>query len=166
MNLFGFKIRNTIKSRQKIATYRKVNTGDSIHDDEDISIGKLAEAIVQADGKHEHVELKVKVERTPSGRLMFWNWCDDGDVVLGIRWIQQGVETASPWGDLSSQGQNGANNGCNSYTNDHQTFEQDLEIVCAQSVAQVVNECVDLAQSKNSKGLEWDIEMPLIQRSS
>lgn len=45
------------------ATYREVDAGHTIHDDEDVCIGQLGEAVVQADREHEDQHLQIEVER-------------------------------------------------------------------------------------------------------
>ena len=45
--------------------------------------------------------LEIEVEGAPSGGLMLGNGSDDGNVVFGVRWIQQGVETTRPWRDFT-----------------------------------------------------------------
>ena len=39
-------------------------------------------------GEHEDMQLQVEVEGGPGGRLMLTDTGDDGDVVLGIGWVQ------------------------------------------------------------------------------
>lgn len=46
--------------------------------------------------KHEDQKLEVKVVRGPGCGLVLRDGGDDGNVVLGIRRIQQRVETTSP----------------------------------------------------------------------
>lgn len=50
--------------------------------------------------EHEDKQLQVKVVGGPSGGLVLRHRGDDGDVVLGVRWVQQWVETTRPGGDL------------------------------------------------------------------
>ena len=50
------------------------------------------------------MHLQVKVEGTPGGGLMLRHRGDDGDVVLGVGRIQEGVETSSPGRDLCLPG--------------------------------------------------------------
>ena len=51
----------------------------------------------------ENQDLEVKVERRPAGRLVLTDRGNDGDVVLGIRRIQERVETTGPRRDLWEQ---------------------------------------------------------------
>jgi len=90
-------------------TYSKINACDTIHDDEDVGICELVKAVIQANGKHEHHELQIKVKRRPCCRLMFRNGCNDGNVVLSIRWIQQRVEATSPGRDFTGKGKDTTN---------------------------------------------------------
>lgn len=46
--------------------------------------------------KHENQQLQVKIVGGPGGGLVLRDGGDDGDVVFGIRGVQQGVETTSP----------------------------------------------------------------------
>ena len=46
------------------------------------------------------MQLEVKVERGPGGRLVLADGGDDGNVVLGIGRVEEGVEPAGPGGDL------------------------------------------------------------------
>ena len=46
-------------------THSKVDGCDAVHDDEDVGVGQLGEAEVQAHREHEHQQLQVKVERRP-----------------------------------------------------------------------------------------------------
>ena len=50
--------------------------------------------------KHEDQKLEVKVERGPCGGLMLTDRGNDGNVVLGIGRVEEGVEPTSPRGDL------------------------------------------------------------------
>lgn len=83
-----------------MSAYCKVNTGDTIHNDEDVGVCELHEAVVQPDGEEEHEQLQIEVEGAPRGRLVLRDGGDDGDVVLGIGWVQQRVETTRPWCDF------------------------------------------------------------------
>lgn len=51
--------------------------------------------------EHEDQQLEVKVVRGPSRGLVLRDRGNDGYVVLGIGGVQQGVETTSPWRDLT-----------------------------------------------------------------
>lgn len=51
--------------------------------------------------EHEDQQLEVKVVWGPGRGLMLRDRGDDGNVVLGIGGVQQGVETTSPWRDLT-----------------------------------------------------------------
>lgn len=51
--------------------------------------------------EHEDQQLEVKVVRGPGRGLVLRDGGDDGNVVLGIGGVQQGVETAGPWRDLT-----------------------------------------------------------------
>lgn len=86
-------------------THSEVDTGDSVHDDEDIGVGELGEAEVEADGEHEDQQLQVEVEGRPRGRLVLGNRGDDGDIVLSVGGVQQRVETSGPRGDFWWWGQ-------------------------------------------------------------
>ena len=46
--------------------------------------------------KQEDEELQVKVEGGPGGGLVLTDRGNDGDVILGIGWVKQGVETTRP----------------------------------------------------------------------
>ena len=81
-------------------TYSEVDAGDAIHDNEDVGVGQLGEAEVQPHRKHEDQKLQVEVEGGPGGGLVLRHRGDDGDVVLGIGRVQQGVETSSPGRDF------------------------------------------------------------------
>ena len=48
--------------------------------------------------KDEH--LQVEVERAPRGRLMLRNRRDDGNVIFGVAWVEQGVKTTGPRRDF------------------------------------------------------------------
>ena len=62
--------KKTQRERKINPTYREVNAGNTIHDDKDISISQLGETVVQANRKHEHQHLKIKVVGGPGGRLV------------------------------------------------------------------------------------------------
>lgn len=51
--------------------------------------------------EHEDQQLEVKVVRGPGRGLVLRDRGDDGNVVLGIGGVQQGVETTGPWRDLT-----------------------------------------------------------------
>ena len=106
----------------------KVDAGDTVQHDKDVGIVELREAEVQSDREHEHQELQVKVERRPRGWLMLTNGGNDGDVVLGVRGIQEGVEAASPRGNLACEGEDATSNsnGANEKTN--KGFEEELKL--------------------------------------
>ncbi len=78
----------------------EVDAGHAVHDDEDVLLGQVLEAVVNADGEHCHEELQIEIERAPAGRLVFADWGNDWDVVLGVWGVQQRVESAGPWGDF------------------------------------------------------------------
>ena len=44
--------------------------------------------------KDEH--LQVEVERAPRGRLMLRHRRDNGNVILGVAWVEQRVKTTGP----------------------------------------------------------------------
>ena len=54
--------------------------------------------------EHEDKQLQVKVEGTPGCWLMLRHRRNDGDVVFGIGWVQQGVEAPSPGGNFCRAG--------------------------------------------------------------
>lgn len=62
--------------------------------------GRKALRIWQLTWEHENKELQVEVVGGPSGGLVLRDRGDDGDVVLGIGRVQQGIETPRPWGDF------------------------------------------------------------------
>ena len=47
-----------------------------------------------------HEDLEVEVEGGPGGGLMLTDRGDDGDVVLGVGWVQERVEPSGPGRDL------------------------------------------------------------------
>ena len=51
--------------------------------------------------EHEDQQLQVKVVGGPGGGLVLRDRGDDGDVVLGVGGVQQGVEATRPWRDLA-----------------------------------------------------------------
>lgn len=51
--------------------------------------------------EHKDQQLKVKVVGGPSRWLVLRDRRNNGNVVLGIGRVQQGVETTSPWRDLT-----------------------------------------------------------------
>ena len=147
---------------QKVAlrhwiSYRKVDTGHAIHDDEDVRIGELGKAVVQADREHKHQHLQVEVEGGPGGRLMFRDRGDDRDVVLGIGGVQQGVEAAGPGRDLACGCEDTTNGGHTDSSDRNHNFEQQLEVLSWHARTDIVNKGMDLAKAEYSKGLkrEW-----------
>lgn len=128
--------------------------------------------------KHEDQQLKVKVVRGPGGGLVLRDWGNDGDVVLGIRRIQQRVETPSPWRNLpyglctTDQYLHSARAGKRKQLDDpltgqhedgtrrqqddaHQrddALEENFKLLSVEFAAQVVDERMDLAQAKHTKG--------------
>ena len=53
---------------------------------------EILEAVVHAGGEEEGEDLQVEVEGRPRGRLVLGHRGDDGDVVLGVGGVEQGVE--------------------------------------------------------------------------
>ena len=76
----------------KCKSYRKINRGDSVEDDEDVVVGEVLEAVVHSGGEEEGEDLQVEVEGGPRGRLVLRDGGDDRDVVLGVGGVQEGVE--------------------------------------------------------------------------
>ena len=64
-------------------------------------VGEPGEAVVEAGGEEESEDLQVEVEGRPRRGLVFGDGGDDGDVVLGVRGVEQGVEAAGPGGDFA-----------------------------------------------------------------
>ena len=52
----------------------------------------------------------------------------DGDVVLGIRGIQEGVETPGPGGYFASEGEDAASKSNNANDKTKECFEEKLEL--------------------------------------
>lgn len=81
-------------------SYREVDTGNTVKNGEDVGIGKIAEAEIQAGGKQEDQAVQVEEIRSPSCRLMLRYGSNDGNVVLGVGGIEKGVEPAGPGRDV------------------------------------------------------------------
>ena len=60
-------------------SYRKINGGDSVEDDEDVVVGEVLEAVVHSCGEEEGEDLEVEVEAAPGGRLVLRHTRDDGN---------------------------------------------------------------------------------------
>ena len=138
---------------QDVSTYGKVDACNSIHYDKDVGISEFEEAIVESNRKHEHHELQIKVKWWPCCRLMFRNWGNDGNVVLCIRWIQQGVKPASPGRDFTSESEYATNSWDTDCCNKHNTLEQQLKVFFRHTCTNIVHKGMDLAQTKHTKGL-------------
>ena len=98
-------------------THCKVNTENTIEYDEDVLISEVFEAVVEAHGEEEHHQLEVEVEGGPGGGLVLRHGGDDGDVVLGVRGVQQRVEPARPGGYFAQGGQGSDTNHSNTWGN-------------------------------------------------
>ena len=129
----------------------EVHAGHTVQDDEDVGIGQSTEAVVETDGEHERQKLQIKVERRPGSRLMFRYGSDDRDVVLGVAGVEQGVETSGPGCNLARQGEDSNCNGQNGADGDGKHLEEEVELRRRQLGANVVDEGVDLAESKHSQ---------------
>ena len=110
-------------------TYSKVDRSDTIHDDEDVGVCELGKAIVQSDWEEEHEQLQIKVEGGPGGGLMLRNRGDDGDVVLGVGGVKQGVETTSPGSNLAQGCSDASSSQDNRANKKNEGFEQQVEVV-------------------------------------
>lgn len=136
-----------------VFTYCKVDACNSIHDDKDVGICEFIEAVVQPNRKHKHHQLQVKVEWWPRCWLMFRHRGNDGNVVLGVRWIQQGVKSASPRRDFTSESEYATNSWDANCRNHHNSLKQQLEVFSGHACSDIVHKGMDLAQTKHSKGL-------------
>lgn len=149
------RLYTSCKLSWSVFTYSKIDACDTIHDDEDVCICELKKAVIQANREHEHHQLQVKVEWRPCCRLMFRNWCNNGNVVFGIRRVQQRVEAAGPGRDFASEGENTTNSCDANCCNQHNTLEQQLEVIFGHACSHVVHKGMDLAQTKHTECLQW-----------
>ena len=102
----------------------------------------------------EDKHLQIKVEGAPCCGLMLRHRGDDGDVVLGVAGIQEGVETAGPWGDLASGGSDAESSQADDSGEDGDRAEEDVKLLAGELAADVLDEGKDLAQTENSKSLK------------
>ena len=84
---------------------------------------------------------------------MLGNGCNDRNVILGVRGIQQWIETAGPWGNFARNGQNshygqGQSAGCHQHG-----AEQEVKLFDRQAATDVVSKGVQLAQTEYTQGL-------------
>ena len=80
--------------------------------------------------------------------------CDDGDVVLGIAGVQQGVETSSPGGDLAGSGADSEGSQAGDSSKEGDGAEEDVKLLTGELAAHVVHEGMDLAQAEYTQGLQ------------
>ena len=81
--------------------YRKIDRGDSVEDNEYVVVGQPGEAVVHSGGEEHGQDLEVEKERRPGSGLVLGDRRDDGNVVLGVGRVQQGVEAAGPRSHLA-----------------------------------------------------------------
>jgi len=85
---------------------------------------------------------------------MLRNRGNDGDVVLGVAGVKEGVETASPWSNFAQSSEHSSSSKGHTTDQQDQRLEQNIEVLLGHLSSQVVNKGVDLTQAKHSKSLE------------
>ena len=86
--------------KEERSSYRKVDTSNAIQNQKDVRVSKLGEAEVHASGEEEDEDVEVEEEGGPCGGLMFRDRGNDGDVILSVCGVEEGVETTSPGGNV------------------------------------------------------------------
>jgi hypothetical protein len=85
---------------------------------------------------------------------MFRNGRNNRNVVLGIRGIQEGVETSSPGRDLSSGGEDTADSCDEDAEDEGDCLEEEFELFPVQFGTDVIDECMNLAEAEDTKCLK------------
>mmetsp|Transcript_1944 Transcript_1944/g.6985 ORF Transcript_1944/g.6985 Transcript_1944/m.6985 type:complete len:339 (-) Transcript_1944:665-1681(-) len=131
---------------------RKVHRSDSIEDEEDVSVRQVLEAVVQACREEEHQRVEVEKERRPGGRLVLRHRSNDGNMLLGIRGVQQRIEAASEVAEVASGGANDCHERGSSEGGDNRHLEDGVEVLGGKKGAEPVDATVQLQQAESSKG--------------
>ena len=105
-------------------------------------------------GKHKDQQLKIKVEGGPGRRLMLGYGGDNWNIILGVRGIQQRVESASPGSNFAGDGENQRNKAKDTAQNHRHGLDEDVKVFAGHLRPEIVDKRVQLADSKHAKRLQ------------
>ena len=113
-------------------------------------VAELTETEDYASGKEKDEELEVHEEGRPGGRLVFGYGSNNGDVLLGISGVPEGIEAAGPRGNPAFVGEAGEGS-CSQDTNGDDGVEKDfLELLGRDVGANELSERDDLEETKDA----------------
>ena len=107
----------------------EVGGHECVDDDEDVLVAQRAKAHEDARGEEEDEHLLVHEERRPGGRLVLGHGRDDGDVLLRVAGVPEGVEAARPRGDPALVGEEDEGAGAEDAHRDQGEEEDVLELL-------------------------------------
>lgn len=102
--------------------------------------------------------LEIEVEGRPGRGLMLRDRGNNRNMILGVGRIQQRIKSSSPGRYFASYGRHSAHYQDHSQDTGHQGLEEQLEVLFGNARSQIVHKGMNLAKTKDAKGLEtWKI---------
>lgn len=106
----------------------EVAAKQGVNNDENMLIGQLLVAQINASGQEPDEHVEIEEEGGPCCGLMLRDRGDDGDVNLGVSRVPQGVESTTPGSNETSTGSNDKANEANTKDTSSKDPQEGLEL--------------------------------------